>query len=558
MRPDESRAGRPLSTARAAGLLSARVRSLQLLACLGPLRTKPARNAILWPMNTTIKQLAGLLQRDGLLASTANLPILPEEHIYVSGCDCDSRVVQPGHLFVCKGQAFKPEFLTSALSAGAVGYLCEESLFAQLATVAPNTPALITTNIRSAMALVSAAAWGYPNKKMQIAGITGTKGKTTVAYFVRAILDGNTPLSRAATLGTLETYDGVERHPSRNTTPEAPDLWRHLAHAASSSLDMVMEVSSQGLKYQRVEGVAYDVAAFLNIGVDHVSPIEHPTFEDYLASKLKIFEDARVAVINACLDSQHAKPIFDAARSCKKVVTFAMDNAQRNGLVPDVWASGVAPEPGGIAFTLHTPQWTAPTRIGLTGLFNVENALAAAAIAQQMGCTQEQILAGLARCRVPGRMDVASSEDGQITAIVDYAHNGMAVQTVLSAVRKSYSERYIVAVFGATGGKGAERRFEMPPAAAPYVDHLIFTEDDAGPEPVERICAQMVEATPAGTSYEIVLDRTDAVRRAFDLARCAGRPAVVCVLGKGHEARQLRKDGPAPMIPDGELVRTLL
>ena len=168
-----------------------------------------------------------------------------------------------------------------------------------------------------------------------VVGITGTKGKTTVAYFVRAILDGDKPCSHAATLGTLETYDGEERFVSRNTTPEAPDLWRHLAHAASHGLDMVMEVSSQGLKYQRTEGLGYDVAAFLNIGIDHVSPIEHPTFEDYLQSKLMIFRHARVAVVNAALDPQHADLILGAAQTCSKVVSFALDGRRQNGLCPD-------------------------------------------------------------------------------------------------------------------------------------------------------------------------------------------------------------------------------
>ena len=184
---------------------------------------------ILSRMNTTdIKKLAGLLKRKGLLVSVANLPIIPEERIVVSGADCDSRVVAPGHLFICKGAAFKPSFLASALEAGAVGYLCEEALASQLAKTAPGVPALVTNDIRTAMAHVSAEAWGHANEHMRVMGITGTKGKTTVAYFVRAILDGDEPLSHAATLGTLETYDGVERSVSRNTTPEAPDLWRHL------------------------------------------------------------------------------------------------------------------------------------------------------------------------------------------------------------------------------------------------------------------------------------------------------------------------------------------
>ena len=502
---------------------------------------------------TTLKALGELLAEKGLLSSTANLDD-PAALVSVTGADCDSREVRPGHIFVCKGSSFRPAYLTSALDAGAVGYLCEEEHAAELAAAAPDVPALVTGDIRSAMALVSAEAWGHPNRRMRVAGITGTKGKTTVAFFVRSILDGDEPRSHAAMLGTLETYDGVERHPSRNTTPEAPDLWRHLSHAADSGLDMVMEVSSQGLKYQRVEGVAFDVAAFLNIGVDHVSPIEHPTFEDYLASKLRIFENARTAVVNASFDPAHAEQILAAARACDRVVTFGMD-AETGA---DVWASDVQPKAGGISFVVHTPVWTRPAHISLSGLFNVENALAAVAIASELGCSPEQIVAGLERCRVPGRMDVVTSDDGRLTAIVDYAHNGMSVASVLSAVRESHPDHYIVAVFGATGGKGAERRFEMPPAAAPYADHLVFTEDDAGPEPVEKICSQMVEATPAGTSCEVVLDRQEAIRHAFDLARAAGRPAVVCALGKGHEARQLRTNGPAPMIPDGDLVRTLL
>lgn len=523
------------------------------------------RCAILTRMNTTnINELAALLQSKALLAKAINLPANADEPIVITGADCDSRVVEPGHVFICKGAAFKPAYLQTALEAGAVAYVCDEQHAPELASVAPDVPALVCTDVRSAMAVVSAQAWGHPDDRMQVVGITGTKGKTTVCYFVRAILDGAQPRSKAATLGTLETYDGVELAVSKNTTPEAPDLWRHLAHAASNDLDMVMEVSSQGLKYQRVDGLTYDVAAFLNIGVDHVSAIEHPTFDDYLNSKLMIFRSARVAVVNARYDMEPER-IHTAAQACPKVVTFSLQadalddkGGRAPACKPDVWASDVQATPGGLQFVAHTPSWTASVSIGLTGLFNVENALAAIAIAQELGCSQEQIAYGLAHCRVPGRMDMVSSADGSITAIVDYAHNGMAVQKVLSTVRESYPDHYLVAVFGATGGKGAERRFEMPPAAAPYADHLIFTEDDPGPEPVERICEQMRDATPAGTSCEIVLDRSDAIRRGIALAHACGRPAVVCVLGKGHEERQLRADGPAPMVPDGEFVRTLL
>lgn len=505
---------------------------------------------------TSIQALGNLLAAKGLLTRTANLPADP---VAVCGAACDSRAVQPGHLFVCKGAHFDVRYLQAALEAGACGYLCDTTLAQRLADEAPSVPALITSDVRSAMALVAAEAWGHPDQRMHVAGITGTKGKTTVAYFVRSILDRGKPGSRAASIGTLETYDGVERFASRNTTPEAPDLWRHLANAANSGLDMVMEVSSQGLKYQRVEGLAYDVAAFLNIGVDHISPIEHPTFDDYLSSKLKIFSNARVALLNAQLDPAHAEQIEQAANACAQTLHFlACEKAGQDAPKAEFLATNIRAQNGGMSFVAHTPQWSAPVQIALSGDFNVENAIAAIAIAQTMGCTQEEIVRGLATASVPGRMDVIRGANDHVTAIVDYAHNGMSVRQVLSSVRASYPTHHIIAVFGATGGKGAERRFEMPPAAAPYADHLIFTEDDAGPEPVERICAQMAEATPKGTAHEIVLDRTQAITHAVAMAKSGESPCVVCVLGKGSETRQLRADGPVPMTPDTELVRALL
>ena len=505
-----------------------------------------------WYLMDTIDllTLTQLLFEQGLLTNACYLPT--QEGVDLCGADCDSRVVEPNHLFICKGAAFKPDFLISALDAGAVAYLAEEDRATELMSAAPGVPALFTDDIRYAMAAASAACWGHPDRKMKVCGITGTKGKTTVAAFLRSILDGDVLGSGTAIIGTLETYDGRERIVSKNTTPEAPDLWRYLAHAQEASLSCVMEVSSQGLKYQRVEGLSLDVAAFLNIGVDHVSPIEHPTFEDYLTSKLKIFEQAKCAVVNLGLDPDHLDEIMGAASTCEKLYTFGMSDAA------DFWASDIQATGSGMSFVAHTPTWTDTVDLALFGSFNVENALAAIAIASLMDVSKDRIISGLTHAKVVGRMDVCSADNGHLTTIVDYAHNGMAIHAVLKAVRESYPDRYIIAVFGATGGKGAERRFEMPPAAAPFADRLIFTEDDPGPESAADICRQMEEATPEGTSCETILDRSDAIRHAIDLARTSGRDSVVCVLGKGHEARQLRSDGAHPMVADGEFVRTIL
>ena len=233
-------------------------------------------------MNTTnLSGIAELLRARGTLAEVRNLT-QEAGATPVTGCDCDSRVVRPGHVFVCKGQAFRPAYLVSALEKGAVAYLCDEEHADSLEQAAPGVPALVASDLRRAMAYASADAFGHPDHDIKVVGITGTKGKSTVSYMLRSVLDGEKPYSGTGVIGSIDTFDGVENSESHNTTPESPDLWRHLANAREAGLPyMDMEVSSQGLKYDRVLGLTLDVACFLNIGRDHISPVEHPDFEDY-------------------------------------------------------------------------------------------------------------------------------------------------------------------------------------------------------------------------------------------------------------------------------------
>ena len=174
---------------------------------------------------TTFQTLARLLDEAGLLVSASPETIaLP-----VTGAACDSRVVRPGDVFCCKGAAFRPAFLASALSAGAVAYLCEEPLVPSLDKVAGPAPRLVVSDVRRAMAIVSAEAFGHPDRAIPVVGMTGTKGKSTVAYMLRSIVDAGEPYSRASIMGSIETYDGIEREESHNTTPEAPtfgDTWQ--------------------------------------------------------------------------------------------------------------------------------------------------------------------------------------------------------------------------------------------------------------------------------------------------------------------------------------------
>ena len=498
---------------------------------------------------TTLASLAALLDEQGLLAGTHNLTA-EAGATPVTGADCDSRVARAGHVFVCKGAAFRPAYLTSALELGAVAYLCDEAHAAELAETAPAAPTLIASDLRRAMALVSAEAWGHPDRDVRVVGITGTKGKSTVSYMLRAILDGDEVGSGTAVIGSIDTYDGVEHFESHNTTPESPDLWRHIANTRDSGLPFLdMEVSSQALKYDRVVGLDLDVACFLNIGRDHISPVEHPSFEDYFESKLRIFDQARIAVVN--LDSDHVDEVLDRAARCERVLRFSASGAEG----ADVWASDVRSDFGHVSFTAHTPSWEGEVTLAMPGLFNVDNALATIAICEVLGVDAAQVRAGLARATAPGRMELIGKPGDCVVALVDYAHNKLSYQRFFSSVSKEFPGARLIVVMGAAGGKAYERRTELPQEAAKWADHLIYTEEDPAHEPVAEICAQMAAATPEGASYEVICDREEAIYRAAQLAFEGEGPAVVCLLAKGDETRQHVGDDFVPCRTDGEVFR---
>ena len=461
----------------------------------------------------------------------------------------DSREVVPGTLFVCKGRAFKRAYLVASLAAGAVAYLAETPF------EGIDAPCVQVCDVRRAMGVLADMLYSHPSGDIAVCAFTGTKGKTTCAYYLKSVLDARaqalgahaTPIFSSVTLD-----DGVTCGPSKLTTPEAFELEAHIANAVSvGARELVMEASSQALKYDRTYGVDFAVVGFTNIGEDHISPIEHPDFEDYFSSKLKVFSQARCGVVS--LDIDHADRVLAAAQAgCERVVTCSERDEGAN-----VFLERAQMGPAGVEMAVRTPRGRLELTLPSPSHFNALNALLVVGMAEGLGVEHEHVRAGLEAVSVPGRMQMVPSPVEGIVPVVDFAHNGMSLEIVLRELRQNYPGHELCCVFGATGGKGIDRRDTMGVAAGKHADRIVITEDDPGPEPVEDICATIAARVDeqGNDNWVVECDRERAIR--LCLAQ-ATRPAVVLVAGKGCEDTMVRAGGPVPWEGDALVLERAL
>lgn len=483
----------------------------------------------------------------------------------VRGISYDSRQVEPDWLFVCKGLHFEERYLFAAINQGAAAIVYEsaflsEELLAQCAQAAP--VAIEVSNLRAALPIIANLFHDRVWERITTVGITGTKGKSTTTYYLKSILDAwadSEGHPHPAILSSIDAYDGVEDHESHITTPEIFELYQHLANAVASGIQhLVMEVSSQGLKYGRTAGVVYDIGCFLNIGEDHISTIEHTDAEDYFQSKLLLFKQCSAAVINAASDK--VERILEAAQA-----TLPADNITTYSAVAGVEASLEASqiesihtaELNGLGFTVSDRGLASSDRfvLGMTGIFNVENALAAIALARLLEVPEKHIHAGLRSAGVPGRMELFRASNGAVI-IIDYAHNWMSFERLFASVEAEYPGTRRTILFGCPGYKALGRRWELGTLAGRFCAMTYLTEEDAGEEPVDQICQEIAtHVAAAGGAYEIILDREEAIRIALDdaLADTSGK-TVVMLTGKGRETRQKRGLEYIPVLSDLEIV----
>lgn len=466
-----------------------------------------------------------LVANDILIKTTIDQNSMITENVILQ-MTYDSREVSDPSLFICKGSNFKKEYLRQAVSYGAVAYVSEVEYDV-------DAPVILVTDIREAMALLSSLFFDFPEKDLTLVGVTGTKGKTTTTNFIRSILDDYLVANQkknSAYFSSVENYDGVTKAPSRMTTPEAMVLKQNFRTAVDSGVEFFeMEVSSQALKYDRTKGLDFEIGIFLNISEDHLSPLEHSDMDDYLNSKLLLFKQSKTICLN--LDTDYLARIENAAKQANKVVTFSQHNEKA-----DVYGYNVQKEDHHITFDVRTPQYTEKMTLGIAGLFNVENALAAIAAMYVLEIPVEYIKSGLLKARAKGRMELYTSHDTNLVGIVDYAHNRLSFEVLFNSLKKEYPNHQMIAVFGCPGGKAFNRRKEMGEVAGRIADMVYITEDDPANESVRSISEQVAEAVIAENgSYEIIEDRAEAIRKAMSHIEM---PTVVAVVGKGAEINQ--------------------
>ena len=493
----------------------------------------------------TLGEYCALLEEKGLLC--AGLPPVELEQT-VKLVSYNSQAVVPGTLFICKGAHFRPEYLAQAKELGAIAYLSER------AYPEVDLPCILVSDMRLVLSPMADFYYNSPSKTLNVIGITGTKGKSSTTYYLKYILDeylDEQNKGESGVISSIDTYDGVERFESHLTTPEPLELHRHFANALSAGVPYVtMEVSSQALKYHRTKDVHFAAACFLNIGNDHISPIEHPDFEDYFTSKLKIFAQAKVSCVN--LDSDHADRVLEAAEaSGSRVITFSRKDPNA-----DVYADQIVKQGNDILFRVKSRRFLRQFRLTMPGLFNVENALAAIAICQGLNIPERCIYVGLMKARVPGRMEVYANSDNNVIAIVDYAHNRMSFETLFKSVQAEYPGRRIITVFGCPGKKAFDRRKDLGEVSGKYSDLVILTEEDSGEEDTLSICKEIAQHVEGeGCQYSIEPNRGEAIRQAILGCR---EESVILITGKGAETRQKRGLEYIECPSDVEYVHTFL
>ncbi len=456
----------------------------------------------------------------------------------------DSRQAKEGCLFICisgfktDGHSYAPD----VVKAGAKAIIIEKDI--DLTPIGGVTVIKVPDS-RSAMAHISAAFFGYPANELKIIGVTGTKGKTTTTYMIRSMLEESG--FSVGLIGTIEVIIGDEHISAQNTTPESFVLQGYLRRMLDKGIRMVvMEVSSQAFKLKRCEGITFDIGVFTNLSPDHIGPNEHENFEEYLNCKSMLFKQSRLGVINA--DDPYAlKVIRD--RTCD-ILTYGF-HKEANYYAENLT---LIKKPGelGIRFDARGDV-NFEAEAQTPGRFSVYNALAAIAVCVHFGVKDEAMKEALAKVTVKGRIEIVKTPY-DFTLLIDYAHNAMALESLLTTLRE-YEPTRLIALFGCGGNRSRERRFTMGEVSGRLADLTIITSDNPRDEEPQAIIDDIrTGISRTSGKYVEIIDRKDAIRYAIEKGR---RGDIIVLAGKGHEDYQEVRGIKYPM-DERVLIREIL
>ena len=444
----------------------------------------------------------------------------------------NTKMVSKECMFVCiRGAVFDShDAAAEAAAGGAVVIVAERPV-----EVPEGICVVRVKDTRYALALISAAYFGYPARKLKTIGITGTKGKTTTTFLIRSILEHAG--IRTGLIGTIETIIGDRHIPASNTTPESYTIQQYFAAMVEAGCQVaVMEVSSQGLKLHRTAGIQFDIGIFTNLAPDHIGPNEHESFEEYLECKSRLFRQCRVGIVN--IDDAHCPQILEG-HTCQ-VETYGFSEKA------DLRASDVklVNRPGFLGVAYRVSGLTdMDVEIDMPGRFSVYNSLVAIAVCRHFTIRKEDVLAALEAAKTKGRIEKVKVSD-DCTLLIDYAHNAMSLESLLTTL-KEYHPKRLVCLFGCGGNRSRLRRFEMGEVSGRLADLTVITSDNPRFEEPQAIIDDIrtgIEKTDG--KYVEIIDRKEAIR--YVIAH--GQPGDVIVLaGKGHEDYQEIKGVKYPM-----------
>lgn len=454
----------------------------------------------------------------------------------------DSRKVEKGSVFVCISGSVRDahDYIPEVEKKGAAAIIVEKEV-----EVSGKATVLKVPDTRYALACMAAAYFDYPAEKLKTIGITGTKGKTTTTYMIKSILESAG--IKTGLIGTIETIIGETRIPAVNTTPESYIVQESFAKMVAAGMQaVVMEVSSQGLMLHRVSGFVFDYGIFTNLEPDHIGENEHKDFADYMHAKSLLFQQCRQGILN--VDSEHLEGILQG-HTCK-VETYGC------GDMADLRATDavLTHEPGMLGVDYHiSGLLNMDVTVNAPGRFSVYNSLAAVALCRHFAIPEEKIKNALLHVKVKGRIELVPVP-GEYTLMIDYAHNAMALESLLTTL-KEYHPKRLVCLFGCGGNRAKSRRYEMGEVSSRLADLTVVTSDNPRfEEPMDIIEDILIGVKKAPGAYVTIPDRKEAIAYCIDHAQ---KGDVIVLAGKGHEDYQEIK-GEKHHMDERELVAEIL